>query len=126
MKATQNRSAYEAFKKERCEFLYKAIERFLPDLRDRIVVEYLASPLTHERYNRRFKGSFGPAFQAGKESFPYAKTGIEGLLLCGDSVFPGIGVPAVAASGANAASSTVSITKHVKMMSALKKIRDTY
>ena len=74
MKASKNRTEYEAFKRERCEFLYKAIERFLPDLRDRIVVEHTASPLTHERFNRRFRGTFGPAFQAGKETFPYANT----------------------------------------------------
>ena len=35
-----------------------------------------------------------------------------------------IGVPAVAASGANAASTTVSVWEHLKMMDALKKIRE--
>jgi hypothetical protein len=40
----------------------------------------------------------------------------------GDSVFPGIGVPAVAASGANAASSTVSVREQLQMLDELYKI----
>ena len=44
---------------------------------------------------------------------------IKGLFMCGDSVFPGIGVPAVAASGANAASSTVSVKEHLTLLDRL-------
>lgn len=40
----------------------------------------------------------------------------EGLLVCGDSTFPGIGVPAVAASGAIAANSLVPVWDHWKML----------
>ena len=47
---------------------------------------------------------------------------IIGLFLCGDSIFPGIGIPAVAASGANAASSTVSIQKHLQLLDRLYEI----
>ncbi len=43
---------------------------------------------------------------------------IKGLYIAGDSVFPGIGVPAVALSGANAANSIVSIARH--MLEVLK------
>ena len=39
-----------------------------------------------------------------------------GLLVCGDSTFPGIGVPAVAASGAIAANSLVPVWDHWKML----------
>lgn len=117
---------YEAFKTQRCEFLFKAIERFIPDVRQRVKVQLLGSPLTHERFNRRYLGTYGPALRAGKETFPYPKTQLEGLLQCGDSIFPGIGVPAVAASGANAASSTVSVFEHWKLLAELDKIRATY
>ena len=37
-------------------------------------------------------------------------------------MFPGIGVPAVAASGANAASSTVSVSEQLRMLENLYKI----
>lgn len=95
-------------------------------MRSRVKVRLLGSPLTHERFNRRYKGSFGPAWRAGKDKFPYPKTEIKGLLCCGDSVFPGIGVPAVAASGANAASSCVPVWKHLKLMKELAEIRKLY
>lgn len=36
--------------------------------------------------------------------------------MCGDSTFPGIGVPAVAASGAIAANSLVPVWDHWKML----------
>lgn len=112
-------SEYEALKAERSEFLWRAIERSIPDVRSRVVVDLSASPLTHKRFNRRYKGTFGPALRAGKEKFPYPKTPIDGLLCCGDSIFPGIGVPAVAVSGANAASSTVSVWEHLRMLEDL-------
>ena len=93
-------------------------------MRSRVKVTLPASPLTHERFNRRHKGTFGPALRAGKAKFPYPKSPLPGLFFCGDSVFPGIGVPAVAASGANAASSTVSVWEQLDMLKDLYKIND--
>ena len=122
-----NRDAYEALKEERVEFLWKAIERSIPDVRNRVLENSLnmsASPKTHQRFNRRYKGTFGPALRAGEAKFPYPKSKVPGLFCCGDSVFPGIGVPAVAASGANAASSTVSIWEHLKMLNRLYQIHN--
>lgn len=114
---------YAALKSERCDFLWKAIERSIPDVRARVIVNMEGSPLTHQRFNRRYKGTYGPRLRAGKEKFPYPKDlGIEGLLNCGDSVFPGIGVPAVAASGANAASSSVGVLEHLQMLDKLYSI----
>ena len=51
------------------------------------------TPLTHQRFLNRHKGSYGPAIRAGEASFPFPGTPVDGLLVCGDSVFPGIGVP---------------------------------
>ena len=51
-----------------------------------------------------------------------SNTQTTGLFVCGDSVFPGIGVPAVAASGANCASSTVSVFEHLQMLENLYEI----
>lgn len=120
----ESRSEYLRMKSERCEFLWKAIERSIPDVKTRVLVNanFSASPKTHERFNRRYKGTFGPALRAGEAKFPYPKTDIPGLFCCGDSIFPGIGVPAVAVSGANAASSTVSILKHLDLLKKLNSI----
>ncbi len=71
----------------------------IPDLRFRIKVELIGTPLTHARYLRRYQGTYGPAIAAGKGTFPNFQTPISGLYRVGDSTMPGIGVPAVAASG---------------------------
>ena len=114
------RERYSALKSERCDFLWKAIERSIPDVRERVIIGMEGSPLTHQRFNRRYKGTYGPRLRAGVEKFPYPRDlGIDGLLMCGDSVFPGIGVPAVAASGANAASSSVGVQEHLGMLEKL-------
>lgn len=119
-----SRQEYTELKSDRCDFLWKAIERSIPDVRERVMVTLEGSPLTHQRFNRRYKGTYGPRLRAGKEKFPYPKDiGIDGLLNCGDSVFPGIGVPAVAASGANAASSSVSVWEQLRMLEKLYEIQ---
>jgi len=119
-----SREEYKKLKDERAEVLWKAIERFIPDVRSRVKVDLIGSPITHQRFNRRFKGTFGPGIAPGSgNKLPYPKfEGVSNLYLCGDCVFPGIGLPAVAASGANAASSTVPLLKHLQMLQELKLI----
>ena len=95
----QRDEGYEARKKERSQSLFRALERVIPDIRDRIVLELIGTPLTHAYYLRRYQGTYGPAIAAGKGIFPGTQTPISGLYRVGDSTMPGIGVPAVAASG---------------------------
>ncbi|HEY9862219.1 MAG TPA: NAD(P)/FAD-dependent oxidoreductase [Candidatus Obscuribacterales bacterium] len=106
---------YEARKRERSQSLFRALERIIPDLRDRIVVELIGTPLTHARYLRRYQGTYGPAIAAGKGMFPGPQTPIAGLYRVGDSTSPGIGVPAVAASGILCAN-TLASTQQVKTL----------
>jgi phytoene dehydrogenase-like protein len=49
----KSKEEYQKLKEERCDFLWKAIERSIPDVRQRAKVVLTASPLTHERFNRR-------------------------------------------------------------------------
>jgi carotene isomerase len=91
--------AYAQRKQERAAPLFRALERIIPDLRQRLVVELVGTPLTHARYLRRHQGTYGPAISAGQGMFPSCHTSISGLYRVGDSTLPGIGVPAVAASG---------------------------
>jgi len=65
-----NSPEYLALKKERAEWLWKAVERVIPDVRQRVKVEMVASPLTHERFLRRSRGTYGAGWRAGKETFP--------------------------------------------------------
>jgi len=79
----------------------------------------VGTPLTHERFLRRDRCAYGPAIRAGQAVFPGAKTSLVGLLCCGDSTFPGIGVPAVAASGMIAAHSLAPVLQQLAMLKAL-------
>jgi carotene isomerase len=94
----QRNAAYRVRKQERSQPLFRALERVIPDLRDRIVLELTGTPLTHAHYLRRHQGTYGPAIAAGNR-FPSCQTPIAGLYRVGDSTLPGIGVPAAAASG---------------------------
>ena len=113
---------YRNLKEERSEFLWKTLEKIIPDIRERATCVRVGTPLTHRRFLRRHKGSYGPAIRAGEGSFPFPGTPIKGLLVCGDSVFPGIGVPAVAGSGILAANS-VSLDSLPAQMEVLKSMQ---
>jgi phytoene dehydrogenase-like protein len=108
--------AYQRQKAERAEVMWQALERIIPDIRSRCEVTLVGTPLTHERFLRRHRGSYGPALAAGKAFFPSAKTGVQGLWCCGDSTFPGIGLPAVAAAGMITANSLASVGQHWRLL----------
>jgi phytoene dehydrogenase-like protein len=107
---------YAKQKQERAEVMWKAIERVIPDIRSRCEVTLVGTPLTHERFLRRHRGSYGPAIRAGEAFFPGSNTPLAGLFCCGDSTFPGIGLPAVAASGMIAANTLAPVQKHWEML----------
>jgi len=88
--------------------LYRAVERVIPDIRERIVLELVGTPLTHSHYLRRYQGTYGPAIAPGQGTWPSCHTPIPGLYRVGDSTLPGIGVPAVVASGILCANTLVS------------------
>ncbi|KAL0357215.1 UNVERIFIED_CONTAM: Prolycopene isomerase, chloroplastic [Sesamum calycinum] len=112
---------YKELKAQRSEVMWKAVERALgPGFdREKCEVKLVGTPLTHQRFLRRNRGTYGPAIKAGKGSFPGHSTPIPQLFCCGDSTFPGIGVPAVAASGAIVANSLVSVSQHSELLDAV-------
>ncbi|MGD1850699.1 MAG: phytoene desaturase family protein, partial [Cyanophyceae cyanobacterium] len=113
---SRNSDEYQHIKEERSQVMWQTLERVIPDVRQRAEVTMVGTPLTHERFLRRSRGSYGPALYAGDTLFPGPKTPLPGLLCCGDSTFPGIGVPAVAASGMMAAHTLVPTAKHIAML----------
>ena len=112
--------AYEQLKQERAEIMWHALERIIPDIRERCEVTLVGTPLTHERFLRRHRGSYGPAIEAGKAIFPGNGTPLPGLLCCGDSTFPGIGLPAVAASGLIAANTLAPLDQHLRVLDQMQ------
>lgn len=95
----QRNAEYGDRKQQQAAPLWRALERIIPDVKNRVVLELIGTPLTHARYLRRHQGTYGPAIAAGQGTFPSCHTPIAGLYRVGDSTTPGIGVPAVAASG---------------------------
>ncbi|CAL9112838.1 unnamed protein product [Musa acuminata var. zebrina] len=112
---------YRKLKEERSEVMWRAVERALgPGFsREKCDVKLVGTPLTHQRFLRRNRGTYGPAIKAGEATFPGHSTPIPQLFCCGDSTFPGIGVPAVAASGAIVANTLVSVSQHSDLLDAI-------
>jgi phytoene dehydrogenase-like protein len=108
---------YNALKVERAEALWLALEKVIPDIRSRARTTLIGTPLTHARYLRRHRGSYGPALPPN--AWPGPVTALPGLLACGDSTFPGIGIPAAAASGMIAANTLLPIWDHLKVLDAV-------
>ncbi len=64
--------------------LFRAIEKIIPDIRDRIVLELIGTPLTHAHYLRRHQGTYGAAIPPNQGIFPSCHTPIRGLYRVGD------------------------------------------
>jgi len=110
---------YKALKAERCAVFHQVLDPLIPDWRERLVLELQGTPLTHQHYLRVKRGSYGPAWPADKGPFPGGETPFENLFLCGAGVFPGIGVPPVAVSGAMAAHRFVSAHQQREMLDSI-------
>ena len=114
---------YKRKKEEAAEILWQAIEKQIPDVRARVDISMIGTPLTHERFLRRDQGSYGPFVSAAGSSssmLPGQKTSLPGFYCCGDSTFPGIGMPAAAASGIIAANNVISPLEHWRMLDKIK------
>jgi phytoene dehydrogenase-like protein len=119
--------AYQALKLEKSEALWKAVEKVIPDVRVRAEqpgsVVLIGTPLTHRRYNQRYRGTYGPGPAPGKDLWELrgALTPVTNLLACGDTTFPGIGLPGVAASGTIAANTLVPIGTQMSLLRKLQR-----
>lgn len=121
-KVKRGSEEYKAMKADAADDLYKALEKVIPDIRSRVEVEMVATPLTQKRFVRRHEGTYGPGVDMtrfnlyGKDLTPGPATGIDGLWAVGDSTYPGIGVPAAAGSGFFTANSLVPVWKNLQML----------
>mmetsp|Transcript_15828 Transcript_15828/g.51856 ORF Transcript_15828/g.51856 Transcript_15828/m.51856 type:complete len:564 (+) Transcript_15828:3-1694(+) len=113
---------YKKLKEERSRVLWEAVEKAIPDVRKRVEIEMVGTPLTCARFLRRKRGSyggFGWISDEGLTAFPSAQTPLEGLLVVGDTNFPGPGVPSVAAGGAAVAHSIAPVWQHLKTLNTV-------
>ena len=119
----RNTPEYNQLKEEPSAFLWGGVlEKVIPDIRQRAVHYQVGTPLTHQRCLNRHRGTYGPTIYAGEASFPFPNTPIKNLLICGDSFFLGIGVPAVSGSGMIAANS-VSLDSIGRQLDVLQKLK---
>ncbi|EOD31741.1 Phytoene desaturase [Emiliania huxleyi CCMP1516] len=118
---TNKDAAYLALKEERAAPMWEAIRRRVPRVEEGVVVRQIGTPLTHARFLRRHRGNYGLALAAGGGfEFPKVTTPLPGLFRCGDSTTAGIGVPAVASSGAQCANALLSVWEQLKMNDKIK------
>ena len=59
-------SEYKELKDEQSQYLWRVLEKIIPDIRVRTVVSRVGTPLTHQRFLNRHRGSYGPTIQAGE------------------------------------------------------------
>eukprot|EP00584_Thalassiosira_punctigera_P011188 CAMPEP_0172529412 /NCGR_PEP_ID=MMETSP1067-20121228/3490_1 /TAXON_ID=265564 ORGANISM="Thalassiosira punctigera, Strain Tpunct2005C2" /NCGR_SAMPLE_ID=MMETSP1067 /ASSEMBLY_ACC=CAM_ASM_000444 /LENGTH=603 /DNA_ID=CAMNT_0013313457 /DNA_START=66 /DNA_END=1877 /DNA_ORIENTATION=- len=115
---------YQKFKEERAKPIWDAIQRRAPDVvKGACTVEKVATPLTHARFLSRHRGNYGLAIAPGNAEgwkFPEVTTPIEGYYRCGDSTTSGIGVPAVASSGALCANAIMSVWEQLSLNSKIR------
>lgn len=110
------RDEYRSKKEEAAEPLWVALEQVVPDVRSRADLVLVGTPRTHERFNRRHRGTYGPSFG----EFADGTTPIDDLWLVGDSNFPGIGVPAAAASAILVANALVPLNQHTALLDDMR------
>lgn len=112
---------YQSFKEARSEILWRAISRiFGQDMRKLAHIQFVGTPKTHEKFLRRKNGTYGPEIDASDSfltlPFPHQPRTADGFWTVGDSTFPGIGVPATAASGWLAANAIASVQEHMALL----------
>jgi len=116
--------AYQKFKDERAQPIWDAIQKRAPGVKKGACqVEKVATPLTHARFLSRHRGNYGLAIAPGNDEgwkFPEVTTPIEGYYRCGDSTTSGIGVPAVASSGAICANSIMTVWEQLELNKKIK------
>lgn len=94
--------------------------QIIPDIDERAKVTCVGTPLSHARFLRRKCGTYGPSNLLNLTgALPKAVQPLNNVWCCGDSVFPGVGTPAVAANGMWVANTLVPVQRHIQMLDDL-------
>ncbi len=96
---------YESAREVVQEAILDQMRRHLPGFAaSDLLVSFPATPVTWEKWIHRSKGRVGGLPQSMERSildWPDARTHVKGLWMCGDTVYPGQGIPGVTLSGIN-------------------------
>lgn len=85
---------YETLKQKRCQCLWDAVEKIIPDAREQAIVTMEGTPLTHKKFLNVHRGTYGPETDAAggvDGMLPGQKRSdiAAGLWAVGASTFPG-------------------------------------
>lgn len=101
---SRDRDEYQRQKRRVADELIAQAERFLPGLREHVLVREVATPLTLESYTLNYQGvPYGWDYTVAQSARFDKRTPIDGLYLAGAWTTPSHGVSAVQASGFQAA-----------------------
>lgn len=96
---------YETARSTVQDAILEQMRRHLPGFsQSELIVSFPATPVTWEKWVHRSKGRVGGLPQSMDRSildWPDAATHVDGLWMCGDTVYPGQGIPGVTLSGIN-------------------------
>ena len=68
-----DRPTYQQQKEARSHLLWEGIKKIIPDLENRCDLKLIGTPLTHERFLQRDRGTYSPAISAENGFFPVQK-----------------------------------------------------
>ncbi len=97
----ETKEKYDAYKQELHEKMLSVIEGAFPGFRESIVDQYPGAPRAWERFTGRPDGMVGGYPQTTENALFHSishRTPLDGLWVCGDSVFPGAGTIGVSVS----------------------------
>ena len=103
-KKAKEDGTYKQKKAELAEAFIKVLEEYMPEIKDKVEVTDVATPLTYERYCNSFEGSWMSVWLPGANSFtfPSKSKSVEGLYFAGQrTMMPG-GLPITVNSGRKA------------------------
>lgn len=120
---------YRTMKRQRAKPLWEALQRVfeIDDVEKVVEVAMVGTPRTHARFLHRKYGTYGPRVDArGKGMgigipFPGDVTVPRMMHCVGDGVFPGIGVPAVAASAWLVVNGILSVAEQERLLERVER-----
>jgi C-3',4' desaturase CrtD len=96
---------YDGIKSEVEHSIVEILKEYLPGFSDsELLLKFSSTPVTWQNWVYRYQGRVGGIPQSMERSlldWSKATTPFEGLYLCGDTVYPGQGIPGVTLSGIN-------------------------
>lgn len=98
----ETKEQYDAYKIKLTKKMMEGVKTIFPDIEKGLTHELQGAPKAWERFTRRPMGMVGGFPQTLQHSLFNSlshRTGVKGLWLCGDSVFPGAGTIGVSVSG---------------------------